>query len=291
MNKAILHILISVVCFAVVNVFVKYLQTTGYPSHELVLLRSVISLVFCVAIIRKLDIPFFGVNKKWLILRGVFGTVALFMFFLTLEKLPLAVATAVQYLSPITTIIFAIYLNKQKVNAIQWLFFLVSFTGILIMRSESLINSPSIKELWPLCIGVGSAILSGLAYNSIIKCKTSDHPITIVMYFPLIAIPIMSLMCILDYENLKTPEGLEWLIILAIGSFTQLAQVFMTKALTSERAAVVTPYKYTGSIFAVSFGILFFGEYLSIITLLGILVVISGVLINTFYERKQKTSS
>jgi len=215
--------------------------------------------------------------------------VALFMFFLTLEKLPLAVATAVQYLSPITTIIFAIYLNNQKVKPEQWLFFLISFGGILIMRKESL-EKGSIEELWPLAIGVGSAILSGLAYNSIIKCKSTDHPITIVMYFPLIAIPLMSLVCFFDKENFRIPHGNEWGFIMIIGVLTQLAQIFMTKALTSERAAIVTPYKYTGSIFAVSFGILFFGEYLSMTTILGIFVVILGVLMNTLYERKQKLS-
>ena len=213
------------------------------------------------------------------------------MFFLTLEKLPLAVATAVQYLSPISTIVFAIFLNNQKVKPVQWLFFAVSFIGILIMRSESLLEGAKIEELWPLGIGICSAILSGLAYNSIIKCKSTDHPITIVMYFPLVAIPLMTVLCLLDYKNFRIPEGNEWFMVLAIGIFTQLAQVFMTKALTSERAAIVTPYKYTGSIFAVSFGMLFFGEYLSLITLLGILVVISGVLINTFYERKQKITA
>ena len=291
MNRAIIHILISVVCFAVVNVCVKYLQKLDYPSHELVLLRSLISFSFCVAIIKQLKIPFFGINKKWLILRGLFGTVALLLFFITLENMPLAVATAVQYLSPIFTIIIAIFLNNQKVKPIQWIFFLISFSGIVLMKYADIIKSTDFHEMWPLGLGLLSALLSGLAYNSIIKCKSTDNPITIVMYFPLMAIPLMGVLCVLDYENLRIPVGSEWLLILAIGVFTQIAQVFMTKALTSERAAIVTPFKYTGSIFAVSFGMIFFGEYLSIKTLLGILVVIAGVLINTAFEHRQRVSS
>lgn len=283
MNKAIGFILISVVSFSIVNVFVKLLIMQGFPAHELVLFRSLVSITFCIYIIKKRGIPFFGVNKKWLIARGFFGTTALLMFFLTLKDLPLAVATTVQYLSPIFTIIFAIYLNRQKIKPIQYLFFLISFLGIFIMKADDLFFSEGDISWLPLLLGLGSAVLSGMAYNSIIKCKTTDAPITIVMYFPLIAIPIMSIWSLF---NFVMPVGLQWLYILLLGCFTQVAQVSMTRALTSEKASVVTPYKYTGSVFAVSFGMIFFEEYLSWTVFLGIIVVLSGILINTFYERK-----
>ena len=283
MNKAIGFILISVVSFSIVNVFVKLLIMQGFPAHELVLFRSLVSITFCIYIIKKRGIPFFGVNKKWLIARGFFGTTALLMFFLTLKDLPLAVATTVQYLSPIFTIIFAIYLNGQKIKPIQYLFFLISFLGIFIMKADDLFFSEGDISWLLLLLGLGSAVLSGMAYNSIIKCKTTDAPITIVMYFPLIAIPIMSIWSLFDFVM---PVGLQWLYILLLGCFTQVAQVSMTRALTSEKASVVTPYKYTGSVFAVSFGMIFFEEYLSWTVFLGIIVVLSGILINTFYERK-----
>lgn len=286
MNKAIGFILISVVSFSIVNVFVKLLINQGFPAHELVLFRSLVSITFCIYIIKKRGIPFFGVNKKWLIARGLFGTTALLMFFLTLKDLPLAVATTVQYLSPIFTIIFAIYLNGQKIKPIQYLFFLISFLGIFIMKADDFFFSEGSISWLPLLLGLGSAVLSGMAYNSIIKCKTTDAPITIVMYFPLIAIPIMSIWSLFDFVM---PVGIQWLYILLLGCFTQVAQVSMTRALTSEKASVVTPYKYTGSIFAVSFGMIFFEEYLSWTVFLGIIVVLSGILINTFYERKVRT--
>ncbi len=286
MNKAIGFILISVVSFSIVNVFVKLLITQGLPAHELVLFRSLVSITFCIYIIKKRRIPFFGVNKKWLIARGLFGTTALLMFFLTLKDLSLAVATTVQYLSPIFTIIFAIYLNGQKIKLVQSLFFLISFLGIFIMKADDFFFSEGSMSWIPILLGLGSAILSGMAYNSIIKCKTTEAPITIVMYFPLIAIPIMSIWSLFDFVM---PVGIQWLYILLLGCFTQVAQVSMTRALTSEKASVVTPYKYTGSIFAVIFGMIFFEEYLSWTVFLGIIVVLFGILTNTFYERKVRT--
>ncbi len=209
------------------------------------------------------------------------------MFFLTLSDLPLAVATTIQYLSPIFTIVFAIFLNGQRVKVIQYFFFLIAFLGVFLMKAEDLFNSTEPVDWTPILLGVGSALLSGMAYNSIIKCKNTDHPITIVMYFPLVAIPLTLVWCLYDFVM---PKGIEWLFVLLMGCFTQVAQVYMTKALMSEKASVVTPFKYLGSIFAISFGMVLFDELLSWITLLGITVAILGVLINTLFESRIRTT-
>lgn len=272
-------------CFAIVNVFVKLLLIAGIPAHELVLFRSVISISFCLVVIKRLGIPTFGVNRKWLLLRGLFGTLALFLFFVTLDLMPLAVATTIQYLSPIFTIIFAIYLNNQKVYPVQYIFFLMAFLGVFLLKVEDLFMANGEVEWLPVILGISSAFLSGMAYNAIIKCKSTDHPITIVMYFPLVAIPLMLIMSIYDFQ---LPEGIQWLYVVLMGCFTQMAQVYMTRALTSEKASVVTPYKYIGSVFAISFGMIFFNEYLSLMTLIGIAVVLMGILANTVFEKRSR---
>src|SRR5690606_21747805 len=61
-------------------------------------------------------IPFFGNNKNWLLLRGVAGMTALFLFFYTLQNMPLASATTIQYLSPVFTVILAIFINRERVK-------------------------------------------------------------------------------------------------------------------------------------------------------------------------------
>ena len=121
MNKGIIYILISGLAFMVVNLFVKILASgpgqdvivgiQSFPVPEIILFRSLITLLICCAVIRVKKIPFFGVNKKWLLIRGVFGTTALTMFFFTLDNLPIAVATTVQYLSPIYSCEIRIILN------------------------------------------------------------------------------------------------------------------------------------------------------------------------------------
>jgi len=285
--------LLSSLCFALVNLFVKFLTnpvyTGGYfqefPPYELVLFRSVVSLSISLYIIKLKGIPVFGNNKKWLLIRGIFGATALTMFFYTLQNLPLAVATTVQYMSPIFTVLFAIPLQGEKVRPIQWLFFALALSGIVIIGygKQSGVNSAiDFDPIW-LILGLISAVFSGVAYNAIMKCRTTDAPITIVMYFPLVATPVMTVICIIN--GFIIPQGFEWVVILIIGIFTQFAQILMTKALHAERASKVTPIKYIGAIYAVGIGLFIFDENLSLIIFLGISLILLGVILNSLLKK------
>ena len=279
------------------NVFVKLLgkpslvlpSVQSYPTHELVFFRSLISLSITSYILKRRNVPFFGVNKKWLIIRGVFGVIALTSFFYTLNELPIAIAVTVQYLSPLFTILFAIWLIKEKVKPAQWLFFGIALAGIIVisMRNSDVTATLTHTSLSPFWIGVGifSAICSGIAYTAIIKCKETDSALNIVLYFPLIATPIMGIWCLFDFV---VPRGIEWLFLLIIGLFTQFAQVFMTKALHEGGASKITPFKYLGAIYAFFIGLLLFGEVLSWWALIGVMLILIGVLGNALLRKPKK---
>jgi drug/metabolite transporter (DMT)-like permease len=210
------------------------------------------------------------------------------MFFYTLDNLPLAVATTVQYLSPVFTVLIATFLLREKVKSIQWFFMLIAFSGIVVLGLSKLMSADhivaQINPSW-VVMGVVSALFSGIAYNAIVKCQPTDEPIVIVMYFPLIATPIMLVYAFFDFV---TPQGVEWLILLTIGVFTQFAQLFMTKALHAENTATITPFKYLGSIYAFFIGLFLFDEVISLIGIAGILLVLLGVLGNTIFRRKNR---
>ncbi len=280
--------LLSSFSFALVNLLVKILADNNnlfpniqnYPVFELVLFRCVISLSICIAIVKSRKIPFFGVNKKWLITRGLAGSIGLTLFFFTLTNIPMAIATIIQYLSPIFTIILAIFLNSQKVNPIQWIYFSVAMVGIFVL-SLSDDTGLTIDPLW-LILGVVSAIFSGIAYNAIIKCTPTDQPITVVMYFPLVATPIVFVLMLFD--GYIIPEGIEWGLLILIGILTQIAQVAMTRAFNADAASRVSPVKYVGAIYAVSIGYFIFNETLSFYAIIGVGLILFGILLNTFFK-------
>lgn len=292
MKKGIIYIILSGICFIIVNFFVKILGSENsetiiydlqkYPPHELVLARCVVSFIISLFIIKKKKIKVFGENKKWLIIRGLSGTIALTIFFYTIHYLPIAIAATIQYLAPIFTIIIAMLFFKEKVKKIQWIFIFISFLGILFisLNKINLINEKA--SLTWIMLGLISAIFSAIAYNAIVKLKDTDEPITIVIYFPMVAIPIMILLCLFDFT---IPKGIEWFYLIMIGVFTQFAQILMTKALHLGNTSEIIPFQYLGAVYAFLVGYFIFNETLNMITNIGISLVIIGVVVNVIIRK------
>ncbi len=276
LQRGFFYMIVSVVCFALMNLVVKLMPTI--PATELVLFRSIVSIILSYFMIRKKKLNPFGNNKKWLIIRGVFGVVALTLFFYTLQKLPIGSAITIQYLSPIFTAFFAIYILGEKMRNTQWIYFLVAFLGIAIIKGyDANISTPL------LLMGIGSAIFSGVAYNAIRKLKDTDHPVVVVFYFPLIATPVMLVFSLFYWV---TPQGIEWFYLLLMGVLTQIAQVNMTKAYQAAPLNKMAPLKYGGVILAILFDVSIFGIHYQWITLLGIAMVIGGVVLNMLHKNK-----
>ena len=277
--KGIIYILISSLTYAVVNFCVKYLQE--FPTHEIVFFRSLVSVAISVVMIKQLKLPMFGNNKKWLIIRGFTGMSALFLFFLTIKHIPLASATTIQYLSPIFTVLLATQMQGEKVKKAQWFLFGLAFIGVFLIKGFD-----DRVSLMYLLLGILSSLISGIAYNAIMKCRQTDHPVTVVFYFPLIAVPVMGVACLIF--GWKTPQGIEWLLLLVMGIFTQIAQIYMTKALHADHSSRIMPFKYFGVIYALLIGIIWFGEFVPFASLMGIALVIIAVIANTLVKNPNK---
>lgn len=295
MHKGILYIVLSGLSFLVVNFLVKIMGTgpeqlllpgtQKIPAHELVLARSIISFIISFAILKNRGLSILGNNRKWLLVRGTSGMIALTIFFYSIHYLPLAIASTVQYLAPVFTVVFALLFLKEKVLKLQWLFIIIAFIGVALISFNNLLSDGKSEVLinytW-LGLGIVSAAFSGIAYAAIVKLKATDTPMNIVIYFPMLSIPIMSLWCLFDFV---LPKGKEWLILIIIGIFTQIAQVLLTKALHEDKASVITPFQYLGAIYAAFVGYFVFDERLSFLVYIGISCILIGVVFNAIVPK------
>lgn len=278
MSKGVGFMLISTFAFSLMQLCVKYLS--HLPTHELILFRSAISLVLSLGYLIPKGINPLGVNRKFLLLRGIFGVTALSLFFITLQEIPLASAVTIQYLSPVFTAVIAIFVLKERMKPIQWMFFILAFAGVAMLKGFD-------DRITMLHLGLGllSSFFAGAAYNCIRMVRNTDHPVVVVLYFPLVATPIMA---VLSYFEWVSPIGWDWLLLLLLGVFTQVGQVFMTKALQNEKANLIASLKYLGSLYALAYGYMFFGETYDLWSLLGIVLVLSGVVLNVGFKNRFK---
>lgn len=270
---------IAVFCFAIMNVVIKYLH--NYTPIELVFYRALVTLIISGYYLHKRKVSIKGNNTGLLVLRGVFGFSGLFLYYATVQQMNLASAVVLQYTSPLFTMLLALIILKEKILNIQWFAFAMCLAGLFMVRRFG--------EIDPLYFGLGilSALFSGAAYNIIRKLKTSESPNLIVFYFPLVTLPVATVVLLVQ-GNFHMPTWQEGLLLLAIGISTQIAQYTMTIAYQKEAAAKVASVTYTGLGYALFFGFLLFNEKPGYLEMIGFCVVVLGVLFNVYAARLSK---
>jgi len=266
---------LSTIAFTGMNGLLKYL--TAYSGPQLVFFRSMGSLFFTFGFLLSKGIPILGTNRKLLITRGIFGATSMLLFFIAVHYMPIGSAVALRYIAPIFAAVFAILILKEKVKPIQWLFFVLSFLGVLVLNGFD----DSIPPIGLLLVLLAS-VFSGLVYVVIRKIGTREHPVVIVNYFMCIAMVVGG---VLSIFNWKTPSLMDALLLLSLGIFGYFGQIFMTKAFQMGETSVIAPIKYIEVVFAILVGVGFLSETYTIWSFVGIAMIISGLLLNLLFKQ------
>lgn len=276
-NKGIAYMLVASFMFAIMNVCIKFVK--HLPVSEVMLFRAGIQLLLSVPVLYQQKLSIFGNNTRLLFARGFTGTLALFCYVYTLQTMPLASAMTLYYLAPIMTAVLAKYIYKEQLLPIQWLFFALSFAGIVMVKGFDMrINT------FQFMVGITGAVISGLSYNFVRQLGKTERPIVTVLYFPLVTFPVAFVVCLLGYWQIPTWTDLLWLAL--IGVTTQLGQVFLTLSYQHEEANKVVIFSYVGIIYASGFGFFIFHETYPFLAVLGMCMVLAGVLMSAMVRRK-----
>ena len=276
-SKAIFYMIFSVIAFSLMNTVVKYLN--DFSAYQIVFFRSIGTLFFTVPLILKAKIPILGKNKKLLFIRGLAGVISLTTFFQALNYLAIGTAVSLRYTSPIFAAILALIFLKEKIKPVQWFLFLLSFAGVLIIKGFG-VDVNSIGILFVLL----SAISLGVIFVVIRKIGDTENPLVIINYFMVMAFVFGGIMSI---NNWKNPTSLEWLLLLSLGVFGYVGQIYMTKALQSHETNVIAPLKYLEVVFMIAIGAFWFGEIYNLWTILGVFLIMFGLIYNIYLKRKR----
>jgi drug/metabolite transporter (DMT)-like permease len=277
LSEGVRAMLLSTFFFALMNVFIKLVPEI--PAMEIVFFRCLVSMLICFIGIRRARVDWLGNSRLLLFLRGAFGTSALYLFFITLQNVPLASSVTISYLSPIFTTIIAVFILKERVYALQWAFFVVSLIGVFVMKGFDTRIPPVY-----FATGIASGFFSALAYNMVRSLKGKEHPLVVVLHFQLVGVVVGFVATLF---NFRLPNVYELVLLIGIGLATHLGQVYLTKALQAEKIAKVSILNYLGIIYALVFGWLIFGETYTLQTALGILLVTAGVAGSVVYSRRK----
>jgi drug/metabolite transporter (DMT)-like permease len=276
--------LASALCFSLMVVCVRAVGPR-IPLAEVVLARALISVALSAWLLWRARIPPLGDRRGLLVIRGVVGTAALVCVYAAVVRLPMATATVLQYLYPTLTAALAWPLLGERLGPRLLVAMPVGWLGVMVIAAPGtwLGAGPGamggMAGVDPLGLGLAlaGALLTALAYVAVRQLGRSEHPLVIVLYFPLMAVPLMLPAVLLEPV---WPTVREAAALLGVGLFTQLGQIGLTQGLTALPAARATALSYAQVVFAALWGWLFFAEPLDLRTGLGATLVLAATLLN-----------
>lgn len=268
--RAVVTIVVAAFCFACVGVAVRLAGSV--PVYEKVFFRSLVSLVvMSVVALRSRENPFARSSHiPTLMLRGIFGTLGVSLYFYALENLTLGDAALLNKLSPFFVAAFAVLFLKERFSRYLIPTLVCAFVG------AGLVIKPALDlRALPALAGLLSAVASGAAYTTVRSLRGKVPPYRIVFYFSLVSTAAVLPPTVLRFVR---PDLNQLLFLLAAGVFATAGQMFLTYAYHQAPATRISIYNYAHVLFAFLLGLALWNEIPGLLSLVGgVLIVVAAV--------------
>lgn len=275
--------------FSIMGVCVK-LAAELYSTSEIVMYRGIVGVGFMFVYVRaqggtlRTSLPW---HHIW---RGVVGVTALWLWFYSIGKLPLATGMTLNYMAPIwiAAILFGLGWWRGQ-NRFEWgltAAIVLSFVGVTLLLRPAF----HADQWFPALIGLGSGILSAFAYLQVRKLGQLGEPeYRVVFYFSLAGL-LAGLLGTLASDSLS--DGDAWhahsgkglALLLAIGITATAAQVAMTRAYRLGKTLVTANLQYSGILFSSFWGVAIWSDVLGWQSWIGIVLILASGLAATYFS-------
>ncbi len=237
------------------------------PTQAVVLSRGLLMSTVLWVAAHRAGVPILGRQRRMLVVRGLLGYAALSCYFWSVQHLPLGDAVLLQYSHPIFVALLAPWLLGERTSRGHWVIVIVALVGV------ALVVGPSGELRGVAAIAVTGAMCSGLAYLAIRKLSATEHPLTIMVWFPLVTVPGALIGSLAAGSDSLPRDGIEVAAHLAVALTALLGQITLTRGLARVDAARGTAATMTGPAFGVLVGLLLFGTVPAATSLLGMAIV------------------
>ena len=260
--KAVSLKLLSSMMFALMSAQARYLGE-AFPVGEIVFFRGLFALIPILI--------FFGYRRQLRgalqtkrlsahFVRGLFSVCGTFCTFGALARLPIADVTAIAFIAPLITVIFAAVFLREQVHVYRWSAVVVGFGGVILMLSPYLGNHAALTTSMTLglAFALTNAVSSGGATIQIRRLTATESSSAIVIFMTLIVMAVSLLTAPFGWRLPATPS--EFAILVGIGVAGGVGQMLFTDSYRYAPASFLAPFDYTSMLWAFLLGYWIFGE-------------------------------
>ncbi len=285
-DKGVFFIFLSTLFSAITGVATKILGD-DMTALEIVFFRNFFGLILILITLKHTPSTAIGGKPHLLLLRGVFGFIAVLLFFYTITSIPLGEAITLNKTSPLFIAILAFFVLNEKLSKKGIFALLLGFLGVALI-TKPLGLSIGLDHF----LGLLGGFLAAAAYTTIRRIKDIYDSRDIVLSFMVVGAVAPILLFISAY--FYVPQSLEfiispftmptsykvWGLLFVVGITATISQWLLTVAFTNTNAGIVGIVSYTSIPFAIFFGTLLGDEIPDIFVFIGIgLIVFSGLMV------------
>lgn len=283
LQKARISLIISMIIFGSIGIFVKNI---GLPSGEIALYRAVLAAILIggLLLITGQKIPFSRIKKEipFLLLSGFAMGFNWILLFQSYKYTTVSVATLSYYFAPVIVTLACPLLFKEKMGAKQWICFLMSTIGIIIITGVGDLSKGA-NHLVGIAFGLGAAMLYAtvILLNKYIKNVEGIHR-TFLQFIAAIIV-LVPYVLLTDGINLTSLSSPGWTSLITVGlvhsGIAYCLYFSSLKELPGQKAAILS---YIDPLVAVVASVLILGEPITISQIFGGILILGFTLWNEF---------
>ena len=230
------------------------------PTLEVTFIRLTLQLVFSLPPMIFFKDKFIHPwdKSKFLLLRGVTGVTGMALSIYAVKHMPLADQRVIFYTSPVYTAILGRIFLKESVSKFDLVAMLLSIGGVVLIARPtflfgSLGESSSTAQIWvPTLLAVTSAICHACSIVLTRKISKAVGTRVVVFYVAVVGSVISFAASLISNSGFKFPhcDTYDAVYVLAAGALGYSGQLLVTKALTLEKAAIISLVRTTGIAFS-----------------------------------------
>ena len=270
--KAIIAMIIAVFSVTLMSVQAKLIGIDYHPT-QITFARGLVVLIFLAPLIYRLGGLNFLKTKKPVLhfFRSIAGLVGNLMFFFAFQRLPVADVTVISQAVPIFSCILAIIFLNEIIRWRRWTAILIGFLGVIIAINPS--GEIALASIYALV----ATLMWSITIVFLRLLGTTEHPVKTVFYFMLISVIMTSFFQPFLW---KQPSFNVILLFFGLGTTAFVTQILMTYALQKAPASIVSPFNYTGIIWAIVFDYIIWNTTPVMTTIIGgSIITITGIYI------------
>jgi drug/metabolite transporter (DMT)-like permease len=277
LRRGVILIAAGIFCFTAMDALAKALLET-YSTATVVWARFAGHLLFVVLYLGRRVAPSLVTTLPWWhVLRSLTQLGATVFFFLSLNYIGLAEATALASINPLLITLGAGLFLGEGLGRARIIGVCVALVGaMIVIRPGLAVFSPA--ALLPLiCAGCFAANMLLTRHVG-----TRESPWAAMIYAALLGTLATSALLPIYGQPILLPD-VPWFLLL--GLLGAVAQLFIIRAYSTAEAGAMAPFGYLDIVFATGWGIAAFGEFPDSFTIVGALVIVAAGL----YVWRQET--